>query len=91
MTNTDLERALAAPETVFRRPAEVVADAGIKDEDKVAILLSWQNSLVALQRASEENMLREAPKSADAGAVGLAEVTKALSALGHSGDAAAPG
>ena len=52
------------------------------DEEKIAILLNWQRALIQLQTASEENMLREEPGRSSV-ADPLAEVTRALTELGH--------
>ena len=87
MASFDKSRALAAPESYFRSPAEVLALRECSDEDKIAILLNWQRTLVQLQTASEENMLREEPGRSNV-AEPLAEVTKALSELGYTGDSA---
>jgi hypothetical protein len=84
MPSRELEQALAAPESVFRHPREVLALQGCPVEDKIAILLNWQRTLIQLQTASEENMLREEPGRSSV-AEPLAEVTKALTELGHTG------
>src|SRR5262245_46744403 len=85
MESFDLSRALADPESYFRSPSEVLALRGCSDEDKIAILLNWQRALIQLQTASEENMLRDEPGRSNV-AEPLAEVTRALSQLGHTGD-----
>ena len=85
---TDRDRALTAPESYFSHPREVLALKDCTDEEKIAILLNWQRALIQLQTASEENMLRDEPGSSNV-ADPLAEVTKALSELGHRGDPAA--
>lgn len=85
---TDRDRALTAPESYFSHPREVLALKDCTDEEKTAILLNWQRALIQLQTASEENMLRDEPGSSNV-ADPLAEVTKALSELGHKGDPAA--
>jgi hypothetical protein len=87
MNSSDLDRALAAPESYFRHPREVLALRDCSDEDKIAILLNWQRALIQLQTATEENMLHEAAGKSNVGEP-LAEVTGALSELGHSGDPA---
>ena len=84
----DRERALAAPESYFRHPSEVLALPDCTDEEKIAILLNWQRALVQLQAASEENMLVDEPGRSNV-AEPLAEVTRALTELGHRGDPAA--
>jgi len=84
---TDRDRALTAPESYFRHPRDVLALKDCTDEEKVAILLNWQRALIQLQTASEENMLRDDPGSSNVGDP-LAEVTKALTELGHKGDPA---
>ena len=85
---TDRDRALAAPESYFRHPREVLALPDCTHAEKIAILLNWQRALVQLQAASEENMLRDEPGNSDV-ADPLAEVTRALTELGYSGDPAA--
>jgi hypothetical protein len=87
MTSFNLDRALAAPESYFNHPRDVLLLRGCPDEDKIAILLNWQKTLIQLQTASEENMLRETPGRSSV-ADPLAEVTKVLSELGHTGDPA---
>ena len=82
---TDRERALAAPESYFNHPREVLALEDCTDEEKIAILLNWQRALIQLQTASEENMLRDEPGRSNV-AEPLAEVTRALIELGHTGD-----
>jgi len=84
---TDRDRALTAPESYFRHPRDVLALKDCTDEEKIAILLNWQRALIQLQTASEENMLRDDPGSSNVGDP-LAEVTKALTELGHKGDPA---
>jgi len=84
----DKSRALAAPESYFRSPRDVLALRDCSDDEKVAILLNWQRALIQLQTASEENMLRDEAGRSDV-AEPLAEVTKALSELGHTGDPSA--
>jgi hypothetical protein len=85
---TDRDRALAAPESYFNHPREVLALEDCTDEEKIAILLNWQRALIQLQTASEENMLHDEPGRSNV-ADPLAEVTKALTELGHKGDPAA--
>jgi len=85
---TDRDGALAAPESYFRHPREVLALPDCTNDEKIAILLNWQRALVQLQAASEENMLRDEPGTSDV-ADPLAEVTRALTELGYSGDPAA--
>jgi hypothetical protein len=84
----DRERALTAPESYFRHPSEVLALPDCTNEEKIAILLNWQRALVQLQTASEENMLIDEPGRSNV-AEPLADVTRALSELGHTGDPAA--
>ena len=86
MTEEERERALGSPDTCFARPSDVLELRDCSDEDKIAILLSWQRLLIQLQIASDENMLREEPGRSNV-AEPLADVTKALAALGHSADA----
>jgi hypothetical protein len=87
MTTFDREQALAQPETYFRHPREVLALSECSREDKIAILLNWQRSLVQLQAASEENMLADGAGRSDVSEP-LAAVTQALSELGHKSDPA---
>ena len=85
---TDRDLALSEPESYFRHPSEVPALPDCTRDEKIAILLNWQRALVQLQAASEENMLRDEPGTSNVGEP-LAEVTKALTELGHTGDPAA--
>lgn len=87
MTTFDRDQALARPEAYFRHPREVLALRECSDEDKIAILLNWQRSLVQLQAASEENMLADGTGRSDVSEP-LAAVTQALTELGHRSDAA---
>jgi hypothetical protein len=87
MTDFDRDQALASPETYFRHPREVLALRDCPDEDKIAILLNWQRSLVQLQAASEENMLADGAGRSDVSEP-LAAVTQALTELGYKSDSA---
>jgi hypothetical protein len=89
MTAAELDRALAAPDAVFAHPAHVLSCNDCTHEEKVAILQSWQRMLVQLQVATEESMVREAPGRSNV-AEPLAEVTRALTALGCTGDVSLP-
>jgi hypothetical protein len=84
---TDKDRALAAPESYFSHPRDILALEDCTDEEKIAILLNWQRALIQLQTASEENMLPDKPGGSNV-ADPLAEVTKVLTELGHRGDPA---
>ena len=88
MESFDKSRA-SLPASYFGSPASA-ALRECSDEDKIAILLNWQRTLVQLQTASEENMLRDEPGRSNV-AEPLAEVTKALSQLGYTGDSAGEG
>jgi hypothetical protein len=87
MNTFDREQALAQPEAYFRHPREVLALTECSDEDKIAILLNWQRSLVQLQTASEENMLADVAGRSDVSEP-LAAVTQALTELGYTSDRA---
>jgi hypothetical protein len=52
----DLDKAKLDPGSVFRRPEEVLAGAGLSSEDKKSILVRWEADLEALLRATEEGM-----------------------------------
>jgi len=81
----------AAADWVAKAKAEVSEVLALPDctnDEKIAILLNWQRALVQLQAASEENMLRDDPGNSDV-ADPLAEVTRALTELGYTGDPAA--
>lgn len=87
MENTLRENALLRPESVFRDPREVLDAPGWATQERLEILASWQNQLIELQRATEENMPRAggSPETATR----LSEVCSALLALrqaiaGHS-------
>lgn len=89
MTAEELDRALATPEAVFAHPSHVLSCNDLTHEEKVAILHSWQRMLVQLQVATEESMVPDAPGRSNV-AEPLAEVTRALTALGCTGDVAPP-
>jgi len=85
MTTFDRDEAFTKPESYFRHPRDVLALRDCPDEDKIAILLNWQRTLVQLQAASEENMLAEGPGRSDVSEP-LAAVTQALTELGYTAD-----
>jgi hypothetical protein len=76
MTTIDRKKALAAPESVFSHPFEVLHSGELTHDEKVSILRNWKQSLEQLQTASEENMLNEAGSSDVS--MRLAAVTNAL-------------
>jgi hypothetical protein len=89
MIAAELDRALATPEAVFAHPADVLSCNDLTHEEKIAVLQSWQQTLVQLQVATEENMAQDAPGRSNV-AEPLAEVTRALTALGCTGDVSPP-
>lgn len=88
MTNAMRERALLKPESVFRNPREVVDAPGWNHDERIEILTSWQNQLVELQRATEENMPKAGAPAETA--TRLSEVCDALLALGHESAGSTP-
>lgn len=47
---------LLAPEKAFRAPDDVVKDAALTEEEKLAVLRNWEDDEKALLRADDENM-----------------------------------
>lgn len=88
MTNAMRERALLKPESVFRNPREVIDAPGWNHDERIEILTSWQNQLVELQRATEENMPKAGAPAETA--TRLSEVCDALLALGHESAGSTP-
>ena len=80
MANSNQDDPAHSFETGFARPQDVVDDDGLTLEKKVVVLESWQNELIEMQRAEEENMVGTASKSGQT-AKWLAEVTKAIHTL----------
>jgi hypothetical protein len=66
--------------TGFASPQDVIDDDGLTLEKKLAVLEGWQNDLIEMQRAEEENMVATASQSSQT-AKCLTEVTKAIHAL----------
>jgi hypothetical protein len=69
-----------ASETGYARPQDVVDDKKLTLEKKLIVLESWQNDLLEMQRADDENMVSTASKPGQT-ARQLAEVTKAIHTL----------
>jgi hypothetical protein len=73
-TAKDYDRALIAPEEVFKVPMDVVISASMTPEQKLKILKHWEANAYDLQVATEENM--NGP-----GRPRLAEVRRAINTL----------
>jgi hypothetical protein len=70
----DYDRALIAPEEVFKAPMDVVTTESMTPEQKLKVLKHWEANAYDLQVATEENM--NGP-----GRPRLAEVRKAITTL----------
>ncbi|MEX1032767.1 MAG: hypothetical protein WDZ30_05365 [Cellvibrionaceae bacterium] len=68
----DFEEAKLNPSAVFDRPADVVAEAGLSREQKLAVLRQWEYDAREMEVAEEENMRGGANR------VKLADVLAAL-------------
>ena len=67
-------------QTGYGRPQDVLDDHALTLEKKLIVLESWQNDLLELQRADDENMTGATVKPGQT-AKRLAEVTKAIHQL----------
>lgn len=76
--NTD--KARLAPETVFARPLDVVAEVGLTRGQKISALERWRNSLLDRIRSTEEGMQPPAGQTADESAT-VHEIAEALEFL----------
>ena len=56
LSPSDIERAFAAPASVFATPEEVLAHAELTDAQKIEILRRWQYDAVEVDVAVEEGM-----------------------------------
>ena len=72
----DVEQAKRDPSSVFCSPQELV-QADISKEDKILILKQWSYDLREMEVAEDEAMIGDSSP-----AVSLADVLKALAALG---------
>lgn len=80
LRQSDIEKALTSPTSVFDSPSEVVDASTLSIAQKIKILKSWELDARALQRATEENMSGgERPP--------LDEVNEALSIVDPDGEA----
>jgi hypothetical protein len=55
-TAKEYDRALLAPEEVFKAPMEVVATSSLTPAQKLRVLKHWEANALDLQVATEENM-----------------------------------
>jgi hypothetical protein len=78
---TDFERAIKNPADVFDRPSEVLDREGLTREQKLKILHQWEYDALQREVATEENM-----PSSDGSGPALAEIRRALEALGETGE-----
>jgi hypothetical protein len=79
----DFETAMKDPAAQFASPAEIVADAGLSDAQKIALLRQWEYDESELAVATEEGM-PGAERSL------LQEIAAALAQLDPGGDETAP-
>ena len=55
-TAKDYDRALIAPEQVFKSPMDIVTTESLTPEQKLKILKHWEANALDLQVATEESM-----------------------------------
>jgi len=55
-TAKDYDRALIAPEQVFKSPMDIVTTESLTPEQKLKILTHWEANALDLQVATEESM-----------------------------------
>ena len=80
LTDTDIQRALLDPASVFSRPADVLAVDGVPDSVKVDLLRRWEYDALELQVAEEEGL------RGDGGGLLLDEILAGLRSLGAARD-----
>lgn len=76
ISNICVEQARLEPETVFRRPHDLVSEVGLTRGQKLATLARWRQHLVDKLRATGEGMAPP-PGETSADATMLSEVEKA--------------
>ena len=52
---------VASPATAYKKPAEILADARLSEDEKLAALKNWESDQKALLRADDENMGAQKP------------------------------
>ncbi len=80
LTDTDIQKALLDPASVFSRPADVLLTDGIDDSVKIEFLKRWEYDALELQVAEEEGF------RGDGGGLLLDEILTGLRTLGASPD-----
>ncbi len=78
---TDFDRAIKDPADVFERPSDVLEHKDLSREQKIKILHQWEYDALQREVATEENM-----PSSDGAGPALAEIRRALEALGETGE-----
>ena len=73
-TAKDYDRALIAPEQVFKSPIDIVTTKSLTPEQKLKILKHWEANALDLQVATEESMT--GPENSR-----LGEIRKAINTL----------
>ena len=73
-TAKDYDRALIAPEQVFKSPIDIVTTESLTPEQKLKILKHWEANALDLQVATEESMTGP-------GNSRLGEIRKAINTL----------
>lgn len=81
--DVDFETAMKDPAARFARPAAIVADAGLSDAQKIALLRQWEYDESEIAVATEEGM-------PGAESALLQEIAAALARLDPGGDETAP-
>lgn len=74
-----VEEAIKDPDRMYKTPQEVLGDCHLCDEEKEAILNSWQQDQIALLRAEEESMLSD--QKASGAAALIQDIEKAKKRL----------
>ena len=81
---TPLQEYIRSPEKFFESPAEILEHPELTNEDMLVLLSSWQNDLMELQFANDENMSRKAKREGVPSADTLREVIRAIRLLERS-------
>ncbi len=77
----DFDSALKDPASCFERPSEILEHDEFTRDQKLKILQQWEYDVLQREVATEENM-----PSPSTSPPRLAEIKKALDALGEDGD-----
>jgi hypothetical protein len=56
-----IDKALADPSSVYKKPVDILADEDLTDEQKLGVLRQWECDARQILMADEENMVGDSP------------------------------